>query len=86
MEPSNKKQFQVLTNYEDLLRITADQSNEIYKTDFVITRYVHDENNFAIIGYVEASQNDVFTLGVNFGRRCEVLDKKSSTPPHSLWD
>ena len=80
------KQLQVITNYEDLLRITVDRSNERYKTDFVVNRYVHGENNFAIIEYVEASQNDVFTLGVNFGRRCEAFDKKSSTPPPGLWD
>jgi hypothetical protein len=80
------KELQVITNYEDLLRITVDRSNGIYKTDFVFARYVHSENNFAIIEYIEASQNDVFTLGVNFGRRCEAFDKKSSTPPPSLWD
>ena len=81
-----KKKLQVITDYEDLLRITVDRSNEIYKTDFVFARFVHGENNFAIIEYVEASDDDIFKLGVNFGRRCEAFDKNSSTPPPGLWD
>ena len=83
---SFKKELMFVTNYEDLLRQTIDRHNEIYKTDFVFAKYVRSENNIAVIEYVTALQDDVFRLGVNFGRRCEAFDKKSTTPPRSLWD
>jgi hypothetical protein len=80
-----KKTLQIITNYEDLLRKTVNRYNEVYKTDFEFYQFVRDEVYFAIVNYSEASENDVFQLGVAFGRVCEDYDKETSKPPRSSF-
>ncbi len=82
---SNKKRLQIITNYEDLLRKTIETFNEVYKTDFVIAGFMHDEVTRALVDFSEATVHDVFLMGVTFGRACEHLDKASSQPPRSSW-
>ncbi len=62
-----KKQLRVITNHQSLLKEVIDWYNSVYKTDFMFLKFVHDEVNFAIIEYLNASENQVFDLGRIYG-------------------
>jgi hypothetical protein len=82
----NKKEFRIICDYETFLRESIDWYNSIYKTDFVLFKYIHDEVNFAIIEYKNATESQVFDLGKTYGRKSEAYDKKISNPRSSFED
>jgi hypothetical protein len=80
----DKKRLTIVTNYNELLEDAINTYNSIYKTDFKLLEFIHDEVNFAIVEYCNSSESQIFDLGRIFGGMSEAFDKKISNPPSSF--
>jgi hypothetical protein len=72
----NKKVLRIVTNHKDILINSINMFNNIYKTDFALVEYVKDEVNFALVEYLNTSNNQIFDFGYQFGVYMNELRKK----------
>lgn len=66
-------EFRVICNDKKQLEASIHWYNSIYNTDFLITKFILDEVNFAYIKVTKYTFSDIFNIGHTFGVKEEKL-------------
>jgi hypothetical protein len=71
MELDKLLEFEVICDYEDILRKAIELYNQTYKTDFMLKEMIYDEVDFAKVQVSKYKIPDIFSLGAMYSRMSE---------------